>query len=237
MKTRIIGIVVASVLAVAGLFVLLVYVGSADSRALAQVQMTTVYVVKKDVPAGTPAARLGQYIGTQQLPAVGAVPDRVRNLADIAGMVTTTKLETGEQLLRPRFAPLSQATSGDGGLGIPKGYQALSIALPPERELGQRIKRGDRVGVIATFGDKQDKGLARQILHKVLVLDVDPVSSKASTTITSSVQNTTLVTLAVTRPQAELVAWDQQQGAIYLALQPPAALEGSKTVRLKDVFP
>lgn len=234
MKTRIIGIVVASVLAVAGLFVLLIYVGGADNRAMAQVQLTTVYVVKKDVPAGTPSSKITEYLATQRIPAIGAVPTRVQNLAQIAGMVTTTRLEAGEQLLRPRFARTLAATTGDAGLGIPKGYEALSIALPPERELGQKISKGDRVGVIATFGNNdEEKGLARQILHKVLVLDVVNPDPKTAT----AQQPKVLVTLAVKRAEAELIAWDQQIGQIYLALQPPAALEGSKTVRLKDVFP
>src|SRR4051794_29698157 len=172
MRTRIIGIVVASVLAVAGLFVLLVYVGGADSRALAQGQMTSVYVVKKDVPSGTPSSQLVRYIGVQKVPAVGAIPGRVQNLASISGFVTTTKLVKGEQLIRSRFAPLAATATGDEGLGIPKGYEALSIALPPERELGTKIQKGDRVGVIATAYTQNPKdGIARQILHKVLVLD------------------------------------------------------------------
>src|SRR5690349_20005416 len=105
MRTRIIGIVVASLLAVAGLFVLLLYVGGPDSRALAQVQLTSVYVVKKDVPSGTPASQLVQYIGVQKVPAVGAIPGRVQNLASLSGHVTTTKLVKAEQLIRSRFAP------------------------------------------------------------------------------------------------------------------------------------
>src|SRR4051795_7215465 len=121
MRTRIIGIVVASVLAVAGLFVLLVYVGGADNRAMAQVQLTTVYVVKKDVPAGTPAVDVTRYLATQRIPAIGAVPDRVQNLAQVAGMVTTTKLVAGEQLLRARFERAAAAATGDEGLNIPKG--------------------------------------------------------------------------------------------------------------------
>lgn len=228
MRTRIIGIVVASVLAIAGLFVLLVYVAGADSRALAQVQLTSVYVVKKDVPSGTPSSQLVQYIGVQKVPAVGAIPGRVQNLASITGLVTTTKLVKGEQLIRSRFAPVAATATGDEGLGIPKGFEALSVALPPERELGTKIQKGDRVGVIATDDDHK---LARQILHKVLVLDVVNPSDKAPA------GTPVLLTLALKRDQAELVAWDQQLGHIYVALQPPAALEGGKTVSWKTVFP
>jgi pilus assembly protein CpaB len=234
-KTRIIGIVLAVALAVAGMFVLLAYARGADDRALADVRMTTVYVIKKEVPAGTAASSLGTYLATERIPAIGAVPARVTDLSQITGMVSTTRLEVGEQLIKPRWAAAAKAATGDEGLGIPKGYEALTVALPPERELGARIRTGDRVGVIATFGSNgQPSGLARQILHKVLVLEVqNPAASKTA----SAQNNPVLVTLAVQRADAELVAWDQQMGDIYLALQPPAALEGGRTVTLKALFP
>lgn len=227
MKIRIVGIAVAVVLALAGMVALLGYVGGADSRAMAQIRTVSVYVVKQEIPAGTPAVKLGSYITTAQIPAVGAIADRVENLSDVAGEVTTTRLVVGEQLLKARFAKVTATATGDEGLAIPKGFEAITINLPPERELGDKIQTGDRVGVIATVDH-----LGRQVVQKALVLDV--TNPKAGAAVG---QNSVLITLALQHADAETVAWAQDYGHIYLALQPPAALEGSHTVNTKVVFP
>ena len=53
MKTRIIGAVLALILAVVGAFFLVTYVRGADARAQQGAEMTDVYVVQTEIPRGT----------------------------------------------------------------------------------------------------------------------------------------------------------------------------------------
>jgi Flp pilus assembly protein CpaB len=236
MKTRIIGIVVASVLAVAGLFVLMVYVGGADSRALANVQLTKVYVVTKAIPAGTPADRIGDAVQTKSIPALGAIKERVRTLDAISGLVSSTKLYPGEQLLMSRW--VSPATRSSAVPSLPAGFQALTIALPPERAYGARLQAGDKVGVVVTSGDKVKKN--REALQGVTVLSVQSAASAAKSAGAPANVNAgsnLLVTLALTRPGVEAVVWGQQFGAVYLTMQPGAHDNGGKTMTGGVIFP
>jgi pilus assembly protein CpaB len=235
MKTRIIGIVVASVLAIAGLFVLLVYVGGADNRAMANVQLTKVYVVTKTIPAGTPASRINGSIDVKSIPALGAVKDRVRSLAAIDGLVSSTKLYPGEQLLVSRF--VSPATR-QAVPSLPNGYQALTIALPPERAYGARLQAGDKVGVVVTSGDKVKKN--REVLQGVTVLSVQSASAAAKSAGAPANTNSgtnLLVTLALDRVGVEEVVWGQQFGAVYLTAQPGAHDNGGHTMTGGTIFP
>lgn len=57
MKARLLGGIAALVVAIIGTVMLVLYVQGADKRALANTETEEVYIVQKDIPAGTTAAK------------------------------------------------------------------------------------------------------------------------------------------------------------------------------------
>src|SRR3954462_7062781 len=103
MRRRLLAASAALVLFVVGALVLVAYVRGADARALAGAQPVQGLGVGQLVPAGTPGSGLAELVRTDTVPAKAAVEGRVTDLAALAGLVATTDLEPGEQLLASRF--------------------------------------------------------------------------------------------------------------------------------------
>src|ERR1700709_1658967 len=104
MRRRLLAAVAALVLFLLGTVVLLGYVRGADARAFAGARPVGVLVVDQLIPEGTPGNGLADFVRTDTVPAKAAVAGRVTDLAALAGLVATTDLEPGEQLLAGRFA-------------------------------------------------------------------------------------------------------------------------------------
>ncbi|HSP76532.1 MAG TPA: Flp pilus assembly protein CpaB [Cryobacterium sp.] len=244
MKTRLIGAILAIVLAVVGTVVLTGYVNSADVRAAAGSELVEVYLVAEEIPAGTEAGAISDLITAKQIPALAAVPGRVTKLSDLKGLVADTALMPGEQLLESRWVtPAERAASGD--VALPEGMQSVSIALPVERVVGGTIKPGDTVGVVisADFkisADVEDSRITRQVFHKVLVTAVrggtsTPPADGADAAAEAS--DTVMVTLA--RPTADIqkLVWGKEFGTVWLTIEPTTADEtGSAAIGGGTVF-
>lgn len=239
MKTRLIGAILAIVLAAAGAVVLIGYVNSADARAADGAAMVPVYVVTNEVPLGTPAEQIGDFVTVKKIPALAAVPGGVTKLSALKGQVSDAALQPGEQLIASRWVePAALAASGE--VDIPEGMQAVTITLPVEQAVGGTIKAGDTVGVVVS--DRQDPRVTKQSFHKVLVLAVqqgttvlaseDP-EAEASTEPVSAL----MVTLARATPDVEVLVWGQVHGVVWLTLEPETADEsGSRVVDRGGVF-
>ena len=74
MKARLLGGIAALVVAIIGTVLLFNYVQGADRRALANTETEDVLVVKQEVPAGTPASQLGQFVVTKSVPRTALAP-------------------------------------------------------------------------------------------------------------------------------------------------------------------
>jgi Flp pilus assembly protein CpaB len=244
MKTRLIGAILAIVLAVVGTVVLTGYVNSADVRAAAGSELVEVYLVAEEIPAGTESSAITDLITAKQIPALAAVPGRVTKLSDLKGLVADTALMPGEQLLKSRWVtPAKRAASGD--VALPEGMQAVSIALPVERVVGGTIKPGDTVGVVISAGVTLDDSapearITRQVFHKVLVTAVrggtsTPPADGADAAV--EVFDTVMVTLA--RPTADIqkLVWGKEFGTVWLTIEPENADEtGSAAIGERTVF-
>ena len=115
MKTRIIGAIVALILAAVGAFVLVTYVRGADARAAEGAELADVYIVQEAIPEGTPASQSAS--SSSSIPFPSATSPRVRSpTSDRAstGLVADAELLPGEQLLSARFIdPAELAARGD----------------------------------------------------------------------------------------------------------------------------
>ena len=218
-RTRIIGIVLALVLALGGAFVLTGYVSTADSRALAGTKLVPVYVAKQTIPLNTAGDDVQRYLAVKQLPAVAALPGLVTDLASLKGLKANATIEQGEQLISARWSRTAAATSSSTFQMRPD-MEAVTLALPIEQAVGGQLKAGDTVGVV--IASSGGGGLATQKLHNVVVLKVQPGDTMSTSTSASSsgaAVDKEMVTLAVETDGAAQLVWGQHFGTVWLTLE------------------
>jgi Flp pilus assembly protein CpaB len=235
MKTRIIGAIVALVLAIVGTVVLVGYVRGADQRAAEGAEFVDVYVVDEVIAEGTPAGAIEEFISRTELPAISVAEDRVTDLADLEGLVAAAELLPGDQLREGRFLdPAVLAAQGD--VPVPEGMQEVTVALEVQRVVGGAVQPGSRIGIVVTNklepGQPTAEGTqtvgpaTRFIDNQVLVTRV-----KAGSTFTpeegeetsQAVQNI-MVTMAMTPVQIEKLVWAREMqeddlAGVWLTLQ------------------
>lgn len=241
MRIRIIGAIVALVLAVVGGVVLFLYVRGADQRALDGAQLVEVYVVTEEIPAGSDAATIADGIEIDELPAMAVLEGGVTDLGQIEGLVATTDLLPGEQLLLARFAdPDILAAQGD--VPVPEGLQEVTIALPVQRVVGGAITPGSEVGIAISIG--RDGGTTQFVFNRVLVTRVQGGTSyvPSSDQEESAPVTAFMVTFALSTPDVEKVVWAaelQEDGAagIWLTLQSDtSSTDGSRPVTGDNIY-
>jgi pilus assembly protein CpaB len=239
-KRRVIAAITAVLLAGVGAVVLLGYVGNADRRAMAGLQPVDVLVVTAAVPEGTTAEALAKLVTTKTLPATSVVKGALSSLATISGQVSTTDLQTGEQVLASRFAdPASLANAGD--VPVPPGLQQIALSLDPQRALGGHLTAGATVGVFISLPKEGESPAQTHLVqHKVLVTKVDggtttPAPEGGIGTATSP-GAALMVTLAVSSHNAETLVYGAEHGTLWLSLEPPGAVvSGTRVVTRANV--
>lgn len=182
MKTRIIGAIAALVIAVVGAFFLISYVSASDARASAGAELTKVYVVDEVIPAGTAGEDVSEYIRVDTVLQRNLAGDNVSDLAELEGLVASSQILPGEQLLVARFAdPAELGAQGD--VPVPEGMQQVSFTLPADRVVGGQIRPGDHIGLVGTVdpdevGDQEDviNPWSEFAFHGVLVTKVQGVA-------------------------------------------------------------
>jgi pilus assembly protein CpaB len=221
-KTRIIAVAAAAILAIIGAVVLVVAVRSADAANVAGAQLQSVLVVKQEVPAGTSADHLGDAVTVEQIPAAYVADDAIGSLDDIAGLVAAVNLKPGEQVLESRFASSIDLASTGVHIAVPEGLQEVSVAVDLQRIAGGAIGPGDRVGVFASFdkdavpsakGEPVTGQLFDQVLVTSVASTVDPDADE------QQAQGLVLVTLALDSDGATKLVGAAEFGHIWMTGQ------------------
>jgi pilus assembly protein CpaB len=228
-RRRVVAAVSAVLLALVGGVLLLAYVGAADDRALADLETTAVLVVTEPVAAGATAEQLAAAAEVRQLPRLAVAPGTATSVSDLAGLVSTSALEPGEQVLRSRFAD-PVALAAEAGLEIPRGLHQVSLQLEPERALGGALTPGARVGVFLSVTDKEQT-FTQLGLHKVLVTAVTgvaPAPGEEGADATAPPTEALTVTLALSGPDAQRLVFAAEHGTVWLSAEPDEA-PGSTT--------
>lgn len=256
MKARLLGGIAALVVAIIGTVLLFNYVQGADRRALANTETEDVLVVKQEVPAGTPASQLSQYVVTKAVPRTAVAADGVDDLGALGSKVTSVALVAGEQLLNSRMVDAG-AFLGPSRVKVPAGLQEITLRLGIDRVVGGQIQAGDTVGVFISLGNAgatteqgaTASGNGTQLtFHKVLVTAVQfssgaPAQTQAEATQASSQgalnadsdrkqtsSDSYLITLARNAVDAEKLVFATEFGKIYLSKEPAGATEGTNGV-------
>ena len=255
MKRRILTIALAVVLAAVGTVAVLGYVHQANNRAVEGVKAVNVIVAESAIPSGTSAGqalREGQ-LGSERLPVASVPADAVRSITpDLAGLVTSADVQSGQLLLRPMLVTGSQVT---GGVAIPRGMVAVTVQLCLPEDVAGYVTAGAKVAVFDTYtkGKGNSSGQQRtcniqhgtvspggantaMVLPAAEVLSVGPAPSTAQSTgaggtgvLSSSAVSSTasqgavLVTLALQQADAERVIQIAEVGMPYLALLTPTS--------------
>lgn len=238
MKTRLLGGIVALVLAVVGTLLLISYVQGSEARAQADLQPIDVLVVEKQIPQGSTLDQIKSAVKLTSLPSASVPNGALKSLDGLDGKVASADLVPGEPLLGVRLVdPTSLAAPGS--VPVPAGMQEISVQLDAQRVVGGRIAAGDTVGVVALFaGDGPDGATAQQIFHKVLVTSVQRAATQNSgNNQASSEQANTqlptgqlLVTFARSDADAQKIAFAAEFGKLWLTKEPASATESAPAV-------
>ena len=214
------------------------YVSGADERALAGVEATSVLVVAQPVAKGTPAEVLAGLVTEEKYPAMAVAPGALASLDDVAGMVTTTDLQPGEQVLASRLAdPGSLLTPGE--VALPSGMQRVTLELDRQRVVGGLLSAGDTVGVFVSLTDPDRTHL---FLQKVLIVRIQGATAVPETTDEGAVstaqapRESVMVTFAVSAPDAEKLVFAAEHGDVWLSHEPAdASTGGTRVVTEEDL--
>ena len=218
MKTRIIGAIVALVLAIVGAFSLITYVRGADARAATGAELAEVYVVQETIPKGATGESVAEFVELDSVPERNVAEGAVTDLGELEGLVADADLLQGEQLLEARFIdPLELAARGD--VQVPEGMQLVSFTLPVERVVGGAVQAGDEVGMVASLEASEGAGVeSRFAFHDVLVTKVQGLAVAADGEQTEQAAgNVIMVTIALSTHDIERWVWAVDGNAERLA--------------------
>jgi len=251
MRIRIIGAIVAVLLAVAGTLAVVLYVQGADQRAAHGAQLVSVYVVKDAIAQGASGKSIHDHIEVVRIARNAAQPEPVTSFAEIDDKVAAVDLLPGEQLVLGRFVdPATLAQRGE--VPVPKGLQQVTLALPVERVVGGSVVAGSHVGIVVTVNSVAPDGITSTsvtkfafenlLVTKVQSGDSYTAPSDQSTASKAASVSKLMVTFAGSTPDIERLIWaaeqqSQQKAGIWLTLQTDGTdRSGSTTVSGSNVF-
>jgi pilus assembly protein CpaB len=224
-------VAIAAALAIVGALVLVLFVQSAEDRALEGEEVVEVLVVQEQIPAGTPVSEIEDVVEEEKVPAKVANAGAVGDISQLAGLVAAVDLIEGDQLTAARFTTPEAFSPSRSQVEVPTGLLEITITADPERSIGGTIQPGDTIAFIASFGT--EGGTTNIILNKILVTNVQgapittPVTNEDGTeTRAAAPEGSLLVTMAVDAAAAQKIAFVSEFGTIYLAREPADAPSG-----------
>lgn len=157
MTRRIIAIIVALFVALAGAVAVVAYANAADARAVSGQETTTVYIAKAQVPTGTRAdAALGGKLIVPQTVVAKGVPAGALVSVDAANssLVATSTIMPGEIVLASRFGTLPKVEQVSG---VPAGKVAVTLNLPEPQRVAPLLVPGSHVVLYDTFNARDPR--------------------------------------------------------------------------------
>jgi pilus assembly protein CpaB len=244
LNRRVIGLLLAVLLAAVATYFLIQYVTSADERAREDEALVEVFVAQADIPAGTSSddASAQGLIGRDQVP-VRSVPEgAVGDLESISGLVAAGPIFAGEIIVAQRFGETGAVPSGI--LEVPEGLQAVTVEAGIAPGVAGFVQAGDAVSVLASIelpeepapvapegeepapaeeaeaGGNVTSYIAQNV--EVLVVGQRVVVAEEGQEAGSVQQSNDLYlfTLAMTPEDIERIVFASQQGSLWFTLLP-----------------
>ena len=216
------GLIIAIAFVLAGIATMVVYLYLLGVQRQSEGgEMVSVVVSERDVPAGTSLDDLVEEgaLTTRSLPRSALVRGAVTNLQSLEGRETSAAIAAGEQLTTARLRGSTTQLPG-GSLGIPNGYQALTLPLETPRVAGGVIQRSDHITIYGTFQNVASQQGSSPAATVTLVPDVE-VLRIASSGEEGGTNDTQWITLALKPRDAQKVVFAQEQGSVWMSLLPP----------------
>ncbi len=172
----------------------------------------------KTVPVVTAAADVepGVQLEPEMLqvvhwPEIAVLPGAIGSVAHAVGQVAAEPLVAGQPVLKHQIRPPEYV--GHGGQ-VPLGMRLLTIATDNRSSIGYRLRRGDKVDVLAVYKDSEG-------LHAELALQAIEVYALGEETGDEPGRTTPkTLTLIVSPQDALLVAALAEEGSVRLMLRP-----------------
>ena len=233
---RVLTAVVAVVLALLAGVLAWQYLSDADERAEEDAELVDVLVAAEDIPAGTS----GQTVIDEELITQERVPRRARpenflapgRQGQIAELVAAGPISAGQFIVTGSFRQAALVSGLSGSLG--DGEQAISFQVDDTRGIGGFVSPGDRINVVLNLDIETLQGGPAGVpavnttafllpgLEVLAVGDTTAVETRQTGEGETEQRNIPagIITVKVNARQALQVAHAQQNGTIYLSLNP-----------------
>jgi pilus assembly protein CpaB len=245
MNRRTILLLAAALVAALGTALVFLYVKGADNRA--EQRFETVEVLRAVAPI-----EKGESIddaassGKLTLEAVAKndlLPNHQTDTEELKGLVATTTIYPGEQIVSDKFGEAAEALASKSALDVPKSDIAISVNLTDPGRVAGFLNPGSEVTVIFVGESDNGLGFSRMLLPRVTVLGVGSTTTTTKTTTTAEGDQTTaeipqtLITLSVSKEDAEKVTFAAANGEVALGLRTlDSTVKPGKGVTMANVF-
>ncbi|MGH3361465.1 MAG: Flp pilus assembly protein CpaB [Nocardioides sp.] len=242
MSRRKVLLTTAAVVALLGVALVFLYVRGADNRAEERFETIEVLTAVAPIEAGESiddAATAGK-LALQPVAQDDLLPNYQTTTEDIAGMVATAPIYTGEQIISDKFGAGAEAARANSPLQLPEGTLAVSVNLTDTARVAGFINPGSEVGV--WLNGTAPQPFTRVLLPKVTVIAVGSTTTTTKTTTTANGEQTTeqlpktLLTLALPQKDAEKVLFAQGNGELVLGVLGETPVKPGPGVTAADLF-
>ena len=247
MTYRVRNIFVAVGLAVVAALLTTFYVANYKRHVRQAESTVTVYVAKKDIPAGTPGSELAghSWLTTAEVAKRTVVPGAISNPEQVS---TPGHLSGRLRRRADHAAPLRFTGSARHPLQLHGPLRALSVPGTADQLLAGTLKDGDHVDLIANLKVTSDAACdscfaVRDVLQNLLVLHAPPAAS-SSHGVSSSTALSVILAVSDRRQAQKLVytiqnasGWTLQLRPVSNVTQPPIDVEGPASMFKDGVTP
>ena len=197
--------------------------------------LTTVWVAKSDIPAGSVGDDIAGQLESTEVAKSAVTPGAIVQPEDLTGKVSSETIYAGEQVSLLRFS-----TEEEQGIRakISGNLRAMQIPGDANQLLAGTLKAGDHVDIVGAWDSGGGQGgdkISRVVLRDILVIEA-PEASTESKRVTQQ-SGDQAVKLAVTDAQSQKLFWIFTNGDWSLSLRPttdaadsPEGLEWSGTM-------
>jgi pilus assembly protein CpaB len=229
MNRRTVLLLAAALVAALGTALVFLYVKGADNRAEQRFDTVEVLRAVGTIEQGESiddAATSGK-LALEPVAKNDVLPNSQTSTEELSGQVATTTIYPGEQIISDKFGAAPEALAAKSDLAVPKGDIAISVNLTDPGRVAGFINPGSEVAVFFTGTNASGLGFSRLLLPKVTVLGVGSTTTTTKTTTTAEGEQTTaeipqtLLTLAVSKNDAEKVTFAASSGEVVLGLRTP----------------
>jgi pilus assembly protein CpaB len=152
-KSRVLTITLAAVLALVGVVAILAYVRQANERAVTGLKAETVVYAKDPIAAGTSLshAQQGGLLATEKVPESSLTTAAVESVTPANENKVVTSAVTKGQVLLQNMLGASASSAPANGFVLPKGDIAVSVPMCVPEDVADYVTPGSNVAVFDTL--------------------------------------------------------------------------------------